>query len=367
MTAEQYLQRAFLLARQANPKAIRPNPFVGSVVVSANGEIVGEGFHQKAGEAHAEVMAIRNALDHGAKLDACTLYVTLEPCSHTGKTPPCTDLILQHRIPKVVIGSLDPNPLVSGAAILRENGVEVEVHVLPEIIVLNDTFIINQTLKRPKYVLKSAITLNGKIADRSGNSKWISNEESRKYVHANLRTAADAILTTAKTVLKDNAIMNIRINNQPEEELNLIVFDRNLELLKQENHHLSVFYKRNQSKIYLITDKIGIKTELPNVEIICVPIQQDKFDLEIFHKELMAKNICQLLIEAGGSMNAAMMDAKSVDEIYTFVCPRILMDNNAINQFNSSQIQRMDNAVKLQLLDAMTIGEDILLRHKVVH
>jgi diaminohydroxyphosphoribosylaminopyrimidine deaminase/5-amino-6-(5-phosphoribosylamino)uracil reductase len=367
MTAEQYLQRAFLLARQANPKAIRPNPFVGSVVVSANGEIVGEGFHQKAGEAHAEVMAIRNALDHGAKLDACTLYVTLEPCSHTGKTPPCTDLILQHRIPKVVIGSLDPNPLVSGAAILRENGVEVEVHVLPEIIALNDTFIINQTLKRPKYVLKSAITLNGKIADRSGNSKWISNEESRRYVHANLRTAADAILTTAKTVLRDNATMNIRINNQPEEELNLIVFDRNLELLKQENHQLSVFYKRNQSKLYLITDKMGTRTELSNVEIICVPMQQDKFDIEIFHKELMARNICQVLIEAGGSMNAAMLEAKSVDEIYTFVCPRILMDNNAINQFNSSQIQTMNNAVKLQLLDSMTMGEDILLRHKVIH
>jgi len=138
------------LAEQGNPKAIRPNPHVGAVVVSANDEIVGEGFHQKAGEAHAEVMAIRNALDHGAKLDTCTLYVTLEPCSHTGKTPPCTTLILQHRIPRVVIGSMDPNPLVSGAEILRKNGVVVEVHVLPEILALNDTFIINQSLKRPK-------------------------------------------------------------------------------------------------------------------------------------------------------------------------------------------------------------------------
>lgn len=366
MTAEDYLQRAFLLAKKANPKAIRPNPFVGAVVVSENGEIVGEGFHQKAGEAHAEVMAIHQALDHGAKLDACTLYVTLEPCSHTGKTPPCTDLILQHRIPKVVVGSLDPNPLVSGAEVLRKNGVTVEVHVMPEILALNDTFIINQTLKRPRYVLKSAITLNGKIADRSGNSKWISNEESRKYVHSNLRTAADAILTTAKTIIQDNATMNIRIGDKIE-ELNLVVFDRELQLLEKENHQLAIFYQRSQSSIYLISDKMDATPENPNVQIINIPTESGKFNIDMLHKELLARNICQVLIEAGGSMNAAMMEAKSVDEIYTFVCPRILMDNDAVNQFEGRQIQKMENAVMLQLLDSKTMGEDILLRHKVIH
>ena len=367
MTAEQYLQRAFLLARQANPKAIRPNPFVGAVVVSENGEMVGEGFHQQAGEAHAEVIAIHQAIDHGAKLDTCTLYVTLEPCSHTGKTPPCTDLIIQHRIPRVVIGSMDPNPLVSGARILQENGVIVEIMVMPDVVALNDTFNINQIQKRPKYVLKSAITLNGKIADSAGNSQWISNEESREHVHKYLRTAADAILTTAKTVLRDNATMNIRIKDQPEQELSLIVFDRNLDLLKKENHQHSIFYTRNKSFIYLVTDKTGITTELPHVEIITIPVQHGLFDLEMLHKELLKRNMCQVLIEAGGTMNAAMMHAKAVDEIYTFVCPRILMENAAINQFNNSQIQPMDDAIRLQLLKSMTIGEDILLRHKVIY
>ena len=367
MTAEKYLQRAFLLARQANPKAIRPNPFVGAVVVSENGEIVGEGFHLQSGEAHAEVMAIHQALGHGAKLETCTLFVTLEPCSHTGKTPPCTDLILQHRIPRIVVGSMDPNPLVSGVRILEEHGVKVDVFIIPEIVALNDTFNINQTLKRPKYILKSAITLNGKIADNTGNSKWISNEESRNHVHQYLRTAADAILTTAKTVIHDNATMNIRIKDRMEEELTLIVFDPSLELLKKENHQLSIFYKRNKSFIYLVTDKTGIKTALPNVDIISIPMQDGRFNLEMLHKELLAKNICQLLIEAGGTMNAAMMHAKAVDEIYTFLCPRILMDNAAINQFNSSQNQTMDNAVRLQFLESMTIGEDILLKHKVIH
>jgi diaminohydroxyphosphoribosylaminopyrimidine deaminase/5-amino-6-(5-phosphoribosylamino)uracil reductase len=367
MTAEQYLQRAFLLARQANPKAIRPNPFVGAVVVSENGEMVGEGFHQQAGEAHAEVIAIHQAIGHGAKLDTCTLYVTLEPCSHTGKTPPCTNLIIQHRIPRVVIGSMDPNPLVSGARILQENGVIVEIMVMPDVVALNNTFNINQIQKRPKYVLKSAITLNGKIADSSGKSQWISNNESREHVHKYLRTAADAILTTAKTVLRDNATMNIRIKDQPEQELSLIIFDRNLALLKKENQHLSCFYKRNKSAIYLVTDKVGIKPALPNVEIIHIPMQDEFFDISVLHKELLARNICQVLIEAGGSLNAAMMHAKAVDEIYTFVCPRILMHNAAINQFNSSQIQPMDDAIRLQLLESMTMREDILLRHKVIY
>lgn len=367
MSASAYLHKAFLLAKQANPKAIRPNPFVGAIVVSANGEMLGEGFHQKAGEAHAEVIAINNALANGADLSNCTLYVTLEPCSHTGKTPPCTDLIIEHHIPRVVIGSMDPNPLVSGANILKDKGIAVEVHSLSEIVEMNDTFNINQILKRPKYVLKSAITLNGKIADRAGESKWISNAKSRDHVHEHLRAKADAILTTAKTVIRDNATMNIRIKDQREEELSLIVFDRNLELLKEENHQLSIFYKRNKSVIYLITDKAETTEALPNVDIIHIPINDGRFDLKMLHKELLERNICQVLIEAGGSLNASMMQAKAVDEIYTFICPRILMDNAAINPFNSSQIQTLDNAVKLQLLDSTTIGEDILLRHKVIH
>lgn len=366
MSASAYLHKAFLLAGKADPKKIRPNPFVGALVVSKEGQVLGEGYHEKAGEAHAEVIAINNAIIHGADLSTCTLYVTLEPCSHTGKTPPCTDLIIRHSIPKVIIGSLDPNPMVSGVEILKKNGVIVEVFEMPDIVALNDTFNINQILKRPKYILKSAITLNGKIADRFGESKWISNEQSRAYVHEHLRARSGAILTTAKTVIRDNATMNIRIKDQKEEELNLIVFDRNLDLLKKENHQLSIYYKRNSSKIYLVTDK-DETTTFPNVEIIIIPINDGRFNLEMLHKELMLRNICQVLIEAGGSLNASMMEAKAIDEIYTFVGPQILMDNSAINQVNSNLTQTMDNTVKLQLLDSMTIGEDILLRHRVIH
>ena len=161
MNSADYLHTAFLLAKRANSKDIRPNPFVGAIVVDDNGEIIGEGYHQKAGEAHAEVLAINNALLKNSDLSNTTLYVTMEPCSHTGKTPPCTNLILAHKIPKVVIGSMDPNPLVSGAKILSDAGVNVEISIQPEIVEFNNTFNINQLNKRPKYVLKAATTING--------------------------------------------------------------------------------------------------------------------------------------------------------------------------------------------------------------
>lgn len=365
MSAEDYLHKAFLLAQKAHPKNIRPNPFVGALVVSRDGQVLGEGYHQKAGEAHAEVIAIQYAIDHGADLSTCTLYVTLEPCSHTGKTPPCTDLIIKHRIPKVVIGSMDPNPLVSGVSKLREKGIAVEVHALPEIKELNDTFNINQLLKRPKYVMKSAITLNGKIADRFGNSKWLSGAASREYVHRHLRTAADAILTSAKTVIKDNASMNIRIPGKDAEELSVVVFDRNLDLLKDEHRDLSLFYKRNTSRIYLVTDKVSNPVKRDDVEIITIPMIEGSFDILSLNKVLLSMNICQILIEAGGMLNSSMVQSESVDEIYAFICPMLLTDNESVKMFSSEQTQEMDNSTLLQLKETRTIGQDILLKYKV--
>ena len=274
MTSADYLHIAFLLAKRANSKDIRPNPFVGAIVVDANGEIIGEGYHIKAGEAHAEVNAINDAKFKTTDLSNCTLFVTLEPCSHTGKTPPCTHFILEHKIPKVVIGAMDPNPLVSGATLLTEAGVNVEICILPEIVALNSTFNANQLNKRPKYILKAATTLNGKMADRFGNSKWISNDISRNYVHQVLRTNADAILTTAKTVMKDNATMNSRVAELEPKELNLIIIDKQLDILKEENKALNIFYKREKTKIYLVTDKIFENTLPKHVEIINVSIHE---------------------------------------------------------------------------------------------
>jgi len=365
MTSADYLHTAFLLAKRANSKNIRPNPFVGAILVDEQGIIIGEGFHQKAGEAHAEVLAINDALEKSRDLSNCTLYVTLEPCSHTGKTPPCTHLILEHKILKVVIGSMDPNPLVSGAKELTDAGVNVEICLQPSIVELNNTFNINQLNRRPKYILKSATTLNGKIGDRFGNSKWLSNEKSRNYVHEVLRTNADAILTTAKTVIKDNATMNIRIAETEPKELNLIIIDKELDILKKENKALNIFYKREKTKIYLVTDKTFENTLPEHVEIMKVSMQEGEYDLNQLSKILLNKNICEVLVEAGGKLNASLLKAKIVDELNIFIAPSLLIDNSSINLFNSSELQSIDDSVQLSLEETQNFDHDFLLKYKV--
>jgi diaminohydroxyphosphoribosylaminopyrimidine deaminase/5-amino-6-(5-phosphoribosylamino)uracil reductase len=365
MTSADYLHTAFLLAKRANSKNIRPNPFVGAIVVDDEGKIIGEGYHQKAGEAHAEVLAINDAFAKSKDLSNSTLYVSLEPCSHSGKTPPCTHLILEHKIPKVVIGSMDPNPLVSGAKELTDAGVNVEICILPEIVELNNTFNINQLNKRPKYILKAATTLNGKISDRLGNSKWISNDKSRNYVHQVLRTNADAILTTATTVIKDNATMNIRVDET--KELNLIIIDKQLDILKEENKALNIFYKREKTKIYLVTNK-KIENTLPkHVEIINVNMHEGECDLLALSTILLNKNICEVLVEAGGKLNASLLKSKIVDELNIFIAPSLLIDNSSINLFNSSELQRIENSIQLSLQETQSFDSDIMVKYKVLY
>jgi len=400
MTSADYLHIAFLLAKRANSKDIRPNPFVGAIVVDANGEIIGEGYHIKAGEAHAEVNAINDAKFKTSDLSNCTLFVTLEPCSHTGKTPPCTHFILEHKIPKVVIGAMDPNPLVSGAELLTEAGVNVEICILPEILALNSLFNTNQLNKRPKYILKAATTINGKIGDRLGNSKWISNVKSRNYVHQVLRTNADAILTTgdrfgnskwisnvksrnyvhqvlrtnadailttAKTVIKDNATMNIRLAESEPKELNLIIIDKQLDILKEENKGLGIFYPRKETKIYLITDKTYEHALPENIEIINININGGECDLIQLNEILLKKNICEVLVEAGGKLNASLLKDKLVDELLVFLGPSLLIDNNALNLFNASDIQTIEDSVQLSLIETQTFDNDIMLKYKLLY
>ena len=367
MTSADYLHIAFLLAKRANSKDIRPNPFVGAIVVDENGVIIGEGFHQKAGASHAEVNAINDAKVKKSDLSNCTLYVTLEPCSHTGKTPPCTHFILEHKIPKVVIGAMDPNPLVSGAKLLTEAGVNVEICILPEIVALNSLFNTNQLNKRPKYILKAATTINGKISDRFGNSKWISNVKSRNYVHQVLRTNADAILTTAKTVMKDNATMNIRLAEAEPKELNLIIIDKQLDILKEENKGLEIFYPRKETKIYLITDKTYEHTLPENVEIININIKEGEYDLIQLNEILLKKNICEVLVEAGGKLNASLLKGKLVDELIVFMGQSLLIDNNALNLFNTDELQTIEDSVQLSLMETQTFDNDIMLKYKLLY
>jgi len=365
MTQVDFLHKAFLLSKKANFKDISPNPYVGAIVVNEREEIIGEGFHKMLGGPHAEVLAIQEAFSKYNDLSKSTLYVTLEPCSHFGRTPPCTNLILEHKIKKVVIGSLDPNPKVSGASILREKGVEVIELFLPEIEELNRVFMVNQKNKRPFFQLKVASTLNGKIADSNGNSKWISNSLSRQFVHKTLRNNVAGILTTAKTIIKDNSKLNIRIIDESDKELSVIVIDKNLELLKPENINLALFYPRVFSKIYLVTpiNDVSITTKLKDypIEILLVPFENGKVNIELLNKILLEKNMNIILIEAGGKLNSSFFEYNCIDELYLFIAPKVINDSKAIGIFENEKSQLITEGKVMKLKQVQQLEEDVLL------
>ena len=358
-----YLHKAFSLATQANYKQISPNPFVGAIVVDENGVVIGKGFHKKYGDFHAEVFAINAALKVTNNLSNTTLYVTLEPCSHFGKTPPCTHLILQHKIPRVVIGSKDPNPKISGIDILKQNDVEVIEIIVPEIEKMNAVFFTNQIKKRPFIQLKMATTINGKIADRLGKSQWISNTLSRQFVHQELRNNVNAILTTAKSIIADKASLNIRIN-ETATELSVVAIDRDLDLLKEENLHLPIFYERKHSKIYLLSNKIA--RNLPNnVEIIKVDFEDNNtLILADLGKKLLEYNLCKLLVEAGSSLSTYLIKNNWADELVLFIAPKLILDKQAINIFETDNQQLLIDANNLQLLETKILDNDIMLKYR---
>jgi len=367
MNHQSYLNKAFILAKMASPKQVRPNPLVGAIVVDKNNEILGEGYHQVFGGPHAEVFAIQAALKKTSDLTGTTLYVTLEPCSHHGKTPPCVELIMQHKIGRVVIGSIDPNPIVSGIELLKQSGVEVLVVPLPIIEQMNAVFMTNQLKKRPFIQIKIASTIDGKISDQFGNSKWITNQKSRLYVHEVLRDNTDAILTTAKTVILDRATLDIRVNNQPSKELNAIIIDRTGELLQSENQQLPIFYKRNVSKVYLLADtsKINHPYTLPShTELIDVSFDnQHMLQLDGLGEQLMEKGIHHIMTEAGSVLNSFLIENNWADEMYCFIAPLLLIDDKSKSMLHSQKLVTLDNAHRLTLIETQIFEGDVLLRY----
>ena len=223
-----FMRHAINLAKKGEGFT-NPNPLVGSVIVK-DGKIIGEGFHKKYGELHAEREALKNCLERKNNPEGATLYVTLEPCCHFGKQPPCTQAIIQSGIKKVIVGSRDPNPLVSGKGnkILRENNITVfEDCLISECDSLNEIFFHYIKTSLPFIALKFASTLDGKIATKDGNSKWITNEESRSFVHS-LRNKYSAILCGINTVLQDNPLLTCRIPNSRNPVR--IILDSNLKI-----------------------------------------------------------------------------------------------------------------------------------------
>ncbi len=365
MNKKEAIDYCINLAKNANENDIRPNPFVGAIIVDEADQVIGEGFHQKLGGPHAEVYAIEQALQKTTDLSQSTLYVSLEPCSHFGKTPPCVNLIIQHKIKKVVIASLDPNPKVSSVEKLMAAGIEVEVMNEPLAITLNKRFFTQHTQHRPYFILKTASTIDGKIADRNNKSKWITNEHSRQFVHTHLRSNTDAILTSYKTVLQDEASFTIRLDGAPIKETNVIIIDKALTLLNTAYHSLPIFYNRTNTKIYFITDKKDTPNVSSTIEFIHGIFNEDGLVFSSIVRQLLEKGLFSIMTEGGRYLNASMMHQNIADELYWFIAPKLLNDQQAVSAFGIDQLNPLENASTLELVNMQRLQDDILLHYYI--
>lgn len=323
-----YMKKAIELSKQGIGYT-NPNPLVGAIIVK-NGNVIGEGYHKAYGDWHAEINAFNNCIE---ETRGATMYVTLEPCSHYGKTPPCAEEIIRKGISKVVIGMKDPNPLVSGKGIniLKENGIEVICGVLEnEIKKLNEIFIKYITTKTPFCILKTAMTLDGKIATYTGDSKWITNDKSRNYVHI-LRHRVSAIMVGIETVIRDNPSLNVRLQNyikinsfKASDPIRIIV-DTHARIPLDSN---VLHIESNSKTIIAVTEKADINKikalQKLGAEIIIVPAKNNKVDLTILMKMLGKMKIDSVLLEGGGTLNWSALNEGIVDKIISFIAPKII-------------------------------------------
>jgi len=369
MTTIEHLTLAISLAKQAKRENIKGNPFVGAIVVSETGEMIGSGFHEIWGGKHAEVIAIEEALTKTNDLKGCTLYVTLEPCSHLGKTPPCTDLILKTGIKNIVVGSLDPNPKVSGFNLLKEHGINIQLLDTKEAIELNKVFFTNQIKQRPFVALKMAATLDGKIADYLGSSKWITNEKSRNYLHTNIRSQVDAIISTAKTVITDQSTLNCRIPGKQATEVNAVIIDQTGQLLQASNKQHPIFYTRTYTQVYLITAPGAIGTNFippPHVSVVAIEFDtNNKINLIQLGKKLLELSIYSVLVEAGSMFCGSLLEAGWANEIHYFIGSKILADTNALPVFKSDKQIKLEASEGLTLKSFSAFDNDIYLHYAI--
>jgi len=358
LTDESYIQLAIEIAKKGTG-GVSPNPLVGCVIVK-NNRIIGAGYHEKFGSNHAEINAINGAKED---VEGSTLYINLEPCSHQGKTPPCVDKIIQKKIKKVVIGTLDMNPLVSGAGVkkLKAAGIEVKAGVLEkECVQLNKFFFKYITKKIPYVTLKAAQTIDGRIADKNGDSKWISSLNSRKYVHT-LRSKYDAVLIGSGTVIKDNPNLTVRLTEGRNPRR--IVFDTNLKLKTSQR----LYTNNGDKKLIVVTSKNSVdkkgkikKLLSSGTQIIYVKENgSGRLNLKSALRELYKIQISSILVEGGNEIFTSFIKENLFDEIQLFITPKIL--GCGLPLIGSIGIKNIKRAMKVKLVNTEKIGDDLLL------
>ncbi len=356
------MRRAIELAKKGGGY-VHPNPLVGCVVVK-DGQIIAEGYHEKYGEFHAE----RNALLRcQSETKGASLYVTLEPCCHYGKTPPCTEIIIEKGIKKVFVGILDPNPLVAGKGvkILQDAGIEVEVGLCEnEIRELNKVFLKYITTKRPYVIMKTAMTLDGKIAAFTGDSRWVTNEESRKLVHE-LRSEMAAVIVGIGTVLADNPMLNVRLEGNPHQPIRIVV-DSNLRIPVDSQ---LVKTAKEYRTIVATTVSDNCRDARPcvstGIELIQCKSNNGHVDINDLMTKLGSMGIDSILLGGGATLNAAFLEAGCVDEVWAFIAPKIIGGESAKTPVSGKGIEKMNDAILLQNIDIQNINGDILIKGKI--
>lgn len=366
MAEEQFMKRAIELAKQGVGWTA-PNPLVGAVVVK-NGRVIGEGYHRKYGELHAERNALAACTEDPA---GATLYVTLEPCCHYGKTPPCTEIIIEKKIAKVVIGSRDPNPKVAGkgARILREHGINVVEDYMREACdALNPVFFHYITTKTPYVVLKFAMTLDGKIATRTGASKWITGEAARNHVHQ-LRGRYAGILAGIGTVLADDPMLNCRIDGAPQPLR--IILDSHLRIpmgsrlvRSAKEYPLLIVCNESTRDREEGTNRIQ-KLEEAGAKVWTLPEKNGHPDLNVLMQRLGEEKIDSVLIEGGGTVNEAVLKAHIVHHVYAYIAPKIFGGEDAKTPVEGSGIRLPQECAKLRLAKITVLLNDMLLEYDV--
>jgi diaminohydroxyphosphoribosylaminopyrimidine deaminase/5-amino-6-(5-phosphoribosylamino)uracil reductase len=346
------MQRCLELARHALGHTA-PNPLVGCVIVQG-GEIVGEGFHPKAGQPHAEVFALRAA---GDRARGATLYVNLEPCNHYGRTPPCSEAVIAAGVAKVVVGMEDPNPLVAGGGIarLRAAGIEVLVGVEEaDCRRLNEAFIHRILCQRPFGILKYAMTLDGKIATTSGHSAWITNQEARQEVHQ-LRSACDAVIVGGNTVRRDNPHLTSRQAEAPNPLR--VVMSRTLNLPTE-----AYLWQTGEVATLVLTQE-GANSDFQQmlqqkgVEVVEInPLTPAKAMAYLYDRGFLS-----VLWECGGTLAARAIAEGSVQKILAFIAPKIIGGSNAPTPVGDLGLTSMTEAITLERVCWRTVGSDCLI------
>ena len=360
-TPEIHMRHALELALKGQGRT-SPNPMVGAVLVK-NGRVVGAGYHRKAGLAHAEIEALRQA---GKKARGADLYVNLEPCCHFGRTPPCTEAIITSGVRKVIVGMRDPNRLVSGKGLrqLKKNGVQVVTGILrKECERLNEVFSKYARTGNPFVVLKTAVSLDGKIATRSGESKWITGAKAREKVHQ-IRDQMDAIVAGAGTILKDDPFLTTRLKKKSAAGKHpvRVILDNEFIVPLRSN----VFKNADTQRVlYATSNKLPDSRRnaltRKGVDILILKEKKGGVDLQHLMVALGKNEITSVLVEGGGEVNASALQAGIVDKVMVFVAPILIGGKDAPGPLGGKGIRRLADAFKIKNMTVNPIGNDILL------